>query len=323
MRSRQEYDRAILELASGTHSVVHARDLRRHDIPDYVVRNRVHSGFMAPVVGRSFAVGPECHNPNLVMCLMAATLAAGEDAVLDGAAAARQLGLWDRGCDVIQVTSPRNTMPRSTPRFRFVRARGIWLPEEHRTVDEIPVAGMSQIAATFATDHTHWMLAFLVDRAIHRGLVTLDRLREHADARSRAPGNATLRAALDLVESGSVGTRSETEDFALLDLISAGAPIPIVNTRGAMGMSRDEPDFVWRDRLRNIEMDGRHHEEPAQADDDRLRDTEAEANGWTVVRVRARDFWRHRRFVVRQMLRFVAGYPVETIPGTRILAVPR
>lgn len=177
--------------------------------------------------------------------------------------------------------------------------------------------------SSFALDHSPLQLAFVIGRALYEGLTTIEDLRSHAVARSHAPGNATLRAALALVESHSAGTRCRTEDEMHAEFVALGIEPDSVNARGALGLSRDEPDFVWQGYGCNVESDGGHHDEPAQAADDRIRDAEAAARGWRVLRVRARDFWSRRRWVMAKVQRFVLGDDVPMLPGTRVLRVPR
>lgn len=174
---------------------------------------------------------------------------------------------------------------------------------------------------SFARSHTPWQLAFLIRSAVHARLGTLASLEEAARTRARAPGSRVMRCALQLIEERSQGTRSATEDAILAELLRSGGPMPVVNTKGAMGIPRDEPDFVWPAVRRNVECDGGHHEDAAQRADDAERDAAAATRGWQVLRVRACGYWRQPRRVVRSLLHFVDGGDVDLRTGTRTLRV--
>ncbi len=317
-----DIDLAICELAARTLSVVHASQLRLAGISRDVVATRVARGWMAPVIGGSYAVGPTCRAPSFDMRCMAGVLHAGREARIDGVTGASLLDLWNRRVDQIQIVMPSHaTALGNSGEFRFRRQRTPWAPDEVVHVGPLPVGSALHLAARCAERMSPWQVAFVIHRAIYRGLASLDEFSTFAHARPRRRGNATLQLAIGLVRDGSVGTRSTTEDAALEGLIGAGIAPPIVNTRGAMGMPRDEPDFVFPTVRRNVECDGGHHDEPAQARDDRLRDAEAVDRGWGVLRFRARDYWRRRAFVTREVVRFVRGGPVELESGTRTLLV--
>ncbi len=319
MRSARQIDRIILELAARNESVVHARDLRALDVDRDHVTQRVGSGFMAPIVGRSYGVGPSCHDPTFRMQCMAGALAAGPGSFVDGETAAVLLDAWNRDVHSIHITTQISAPDWSASPFEFHRARGIWLPAAHRHDGPIPIAQAERMCCQFARNHSAWQLAFVIQRCIFLRLATLASLEGIADVNARSHGNATLRAAIDLVRSGSFGTRGQCEDDLLADMLAAGVDTPIVNTRGCMGMSRDEPDFVWRARRANVEMDGRQHDEPRQAEDDRLRDAEAVQRGWRVLRIRARDFWRARSRVLRHVLHFLDGGDPPRHPNSTTL----
>jgi very-short-patch-repair endonuclease len=68
----------------------------------------------------------------------------------------------------------------------------------------------------------------------------------------------------------------------------------------------DEPDFVWPDLRLNVEVDGRHHLEPAQMAADEARDAIATDAGWRIIRVQSWLVWRRRAMVVRRIMREIA-----------------
>lgn len=322
MATRTDLSRSILELSARTLNVVHARDLRAAGVSRDAVANRVAGGWMAPVVGRTYAVGPDCQHPPFPSMCMAGVMAGGSGSFIDDLTAASLLDLWNRRTTAIHVSVPWKSCSNARGPFRFHRGSRMWLPDEDPRVGPIPVGNMQDVVASCSRRATSWQVAFMMQRGIYLDLCTLATLEEFVLDRAGVPGNATAQAAVRLVQRRSYGTRGVTEDAVLGDMLGAGVPVPVVNTRGIMGMSRDEADFVWLDTRRNLEVDGPHHDVEPQLSDDRARDAEALERGWSVLRVATGDFWRRRTYVMRQVLRFLAGTDVELVLGTRRLRVP-
>jgi len=111
------------------------------------------------------------------------------------------------------------------------------------------------------------------------------------------------------------------EDRLLRLLCAAGIPEPIVNTRGILGLARDEPDFVWLQQRLNVEVDGGHHDEPRQRMDDRERDAEIAEIGFLVGRVGARELWTRPRKVIRWIVAAMEGRPAPVDPRTRRIVI--
>lgn len=306
MATSGDIDRMILTLASASESVVHARELRAGRVRRASVMRRVATGFMTPRLPRTYVVGPDGAAPNLRTRCVVGTKAGGPGSFVDGTTAAFLLGAWDdRFDDVVHVTTPGRSLGTRHPGFVFHRAEPSWSPTEPVAVGAVDVVGFIDACVRAAMTLTKWQLAFVVQRGIYLRLVTLAELEAAVSHRSRHPGNETLRVAVALVRSGSVGTRGRTEDAVLADVSALGFEVPLVNVRGALGLSRDEPDLVWPGRRANVEIDGGQHDEPAQQADDERRDAEARSLGWRVPRVRARDYWRRRRSVVRRIAAFL------------------
>ena len=312
MTSGRDIDRTILHLAEQTAGVVHARDLRRAGIGRNPVARRVSDGWLGPLVRRTYAVGPGCRAPSFEQRCMAGVLDGGPTAAVDGAAAATLVGVWQRGVTTIDVTR-RGCAQRPASGYAFHEHVGIWLPERRA----IPVVPFTWMCLRMAGTHTPWQLASAIDRGVHLGLVFLDELTAFVDARLGDRHVRTLRQAVALVLEGSCGTRGAAEDRLLGSIVAAGVRVPIVNTRGALGLNRDEPDFVWPDRRLNVEVDGRHHEREPQRTDDRLRDAQAAELGWSVARVPARTAYHRPGRVVRWIAAALAREAAPVDPATR------
>lgn len=300
-------DATLNELAARTCSIVHARDLRSAGIGRDAIRRRIEIGTVAPILPRTYAVGPMCRQPSFEMRCMAGALAAGPGGAITGDSAGALLDVWDRSDGHVHVATPHNGPRRPPPGFTFHRSRGLLLPAGTCRCGPIPIVGFEDMCLQMARTHTKWQLAWVIRRGLHEKLVTTARLGRAVEARRHSPFVSVLRSATRLVDAHSTGTRSMSEDLFLASMLDQGAPEPIVNTRGAHGLTRDEPDFLWKHRRLNVEVDGRQHDEPAQAADDALRDAAVEALGWRVVRVRARDVWRRRARVVRAVMALMSG----------------
>jgi hypothetical protein len=300
-------DARINHLASRTCSVVHARDLRAAGIGRDAVRRRVDAGSMAILLPRTYGVGPQCQSPTFDMRCMAGVLMGGAGTAIDGEAAGVLRGVWDRAGTAIDVRMHRRVPRRDHVPFRFHASHGEREANCGVSVGPIAVVGFIDMCLRMARSLTKWQLAHVIDRGIYERQVTLDLIQRALDTRRRAPWITVLRDAVELIRSGSVGTRSGSEDEFLSGVIQAGAGEPIVNTRGALGVPRDEPDFYWPHAMLNVEIDGRQHDEPAQAADDHERDMVALSLGIRVIRVRARDVRRHQRRVTGLVMRALSG----------------
>jgi hypothetical protein len=186
-------------------------------------------------------------------------------------------------------------------------------------VGPIPVVGFVDMCIRMARTMTKWQIASVIDRGVFERLVTICALEGALATRHRHPWTKRVGDAIALVHSGSVGTRSASEDLLLEGLLAAGVIEPVVNTRGSAGVVRDEPDFVWPGHRVNVEVDGWHHREPAQAADDAARDAAVAGVGIRVIRIRAVDVWKRRPYVVAQVLQALGGEAVELEPGSRYL----
>ncbi|MCW2927228.1 MAG: hypothetical protein JWM86_1196 [Thermoleophilia bacterium] len=294
-------DGVISELASRTCSVVHIAALRDAGVTRDSVARRVREGWMAPILPGTYGVGPLCRTPTVQMQCMAALLAGGHGAVLDGQTSAALQGVWDRGDDSIHVTVPGRSLRDAPPPFVVHHPRPGWQANSPRIVGQLAVSGFVDMCVCLSRFLTKWQLASVIVESTYHRVGCVEELEVALPALMRVPGSATIRGAIALVRSGSAGTRGPLEDEVLNRLLELGVPEPLVNVRGALGLSRDEPDLVWPEHRLNVELDGRHHEELGQAADDAKRDAEARALGWIVLRIRARDFYRAPSATLRRI----------------------
>lgn len=320
MQTRRDIDRRIHELASRTCAVVHARDLRAAGVGRDAIADRIADGTVAQLAPRTYAVGPACHEPSRSMLAMAGVLSAGAGASIDGETAGELLGVWDRADPSVHVAVPGRTVRTTqgaSATFCYHRVAARWSARTGRLLGPIPVVGYVDMCLRMACTLTPWQLAFVMQRGIYERHVTLDQLAASARLHARRPWICVYRGAVELVRSGSAGTRSRSEDRLLGCMLQHGIEVPLVNTKGALGLARDEPDFAWIGARVNVEVDGGHHDEPAQVADDDVRDREAAQLGFYVLRVRARDVRRRPRAIVRVIDRAMAGERGLADPGAR------
>lgn len=322
MPAQPSIDARIHALAAPTKSLVHARDLRAAGIGRPAIRARVAAGTMAVVIPRIYAVGPTCATPTYEQRCMAGLLARAGSSWLDGVAAARVLVDWDRSGDTVNVVVAGSVPNARYPGYRFHRRDPLWMPDRPLARDGLTTVGFVDMCRRLGVSLTPWQLAHVVDVGCHRGLTTLDDLRRCLECSGGGPGSRVLARAVELAGRRCAGTRSASEDRLLGDVLAEGAPEPLVNVRGACGLPHDEPDLFWATAGINVEVDGRHHELPAQRADDAVRDELVEARGIRVIRIPARLLWgRQRRRVARLVLRAVTGGAVATEPRTRRLVL--
>ena len=299
MSSRRDIDRLILGLASVNDSVVHARQLRAAGVDKDHVLRRVRSGWMTPIVGDSYGVGPMAAEPTTSMLRRAALLHGGDQARLTNETGAEVLAGWDRGDGRIHVISPRD-IGCGDRRIVFHRTR-IGVVGRAAREQRWPVVDPICLCVNLGTALSPWQLCNVVRELIYRGHLTLDQLQEFVARPRRIAGMSVLRDAVALAVSNSAGTRGRTEDRFLELVRSAGLPVPRVNVRGLMGIPNDEPDFVHCDTRMNFECDGGHHLEPAQEQQDHDRDMMAGRRGWRVRRFWWRDVWDFPELVIAAM----------------------
>jgi very-short-patch-repair endonuclease len=315
-------DQAIIQLASTRASVVHARELRVAGISRDAVRHRVSSGAMTEVLPSTYLVGAFGGEPSLVTLCSAGIAHAGAGAFVDDVTAATMLDAWNRHDGSIHI-GVTGTPPRtSRPPFEFHGHR------EDRSssivqVQGVPIAGPVDLCVQLARSLTKWQVAFVIRGLAFHGLVDLEVLDAHATALVHVPWITTLRDGIELVRCDSAGSRGPAEDRYLELLVRAGIDEPLVNVRGAALVVRDEPDFLWRSRRVNVEIDGRYHDDPIQRRQDDLRDEAVSANGIAVYRLEARDVFMRPRAVIEMTIRALRGELIATEQTSRRVNLSR
>jgi very-short-patch-repair endonuclease len=208
----------------------------------------------------------------------AAVWAAGEGAALSHLAAARLLGLWERGVTSVDVTVPLPRCPEipgllihRSGELHTTHVRGIRCTSVSRLL--VDLAPTPMLEAVFErAERKRWVRPDVIERMV----------------RSR-PGAANLRALLATHRPASGPTRSLLERRLLGALRRRGVQEPIVNGLLKLDQTILEPDLMWPREKVLVEMDGGTHATPTAQRRDRARDRLAIRHGWTPLRATWHD----------------------------------
>ncbi|MCW2926292.1 MAG: hypothetical protein JWM86_260 [Thermoleophilia bacterium] len=217
---------------------------------------------------------------------MAAVLAAGPGAVLTGPAAAQLWGIARRRSAQIDVLVARRHAPIDGIRVHQTRQlrpedvtvhRGIPVTTVARTLVELADAGWSPE-----------LLANVMHEAAYRRRLNLRTLRATMRAHRSRRGYRALADALELHDSGSVGTRSGLE-HRVLGLVRGWGYRPQVNVRVQVAGDSLEVDLLLAEHRLVIEVDGVGHRRARTRREDAARVRLLRAAGYGVIRVSEDD----------------------------------
>jgi very-short-patch-repair endonuclease len=211
--------------------------------------------------------------------LIAALLAAGDGAVLSHGTAAWRWHIIPAPPARIELTVPRTrTPPRGITLFQ-----GQLRPEDLTLNTRFPSTSVPRTLLDLATRYDQpALLRALAEAEFHHNTRPTD---IQATLRRGHPGSANLRAALNHHTPGHGETKSQLERRFRTLLIDRGIELPL----------RNEPlgpwtiDCLWPDRRVAVELDGRQHERPNQADSDDDRDLWLRRNRYVARRYGARQ----------------------------------
>jgi very-short-patch-repair endonuclease len=219
--------------------------------------------------------------------LLAACWAGGIRAVASRRSAAALHGLPGGTRDVVEITCPR---------WRRARHEGLLVHETRALaaadvtiVDGIPVTTVARTLFDLGACYGIGMVELALDRALSRGLVTLDELDVLVRRVSRRgrPGGPNLRQLLEARRADRRPTESVMETKLLQAIRAAGLPEPVSQFEvwaGAAFIAR--VDFAYPDVMVAIEYDSdEHHTGRNATRRDRARRYELIAAGWLPIDV--------------------------------------
>jgi hypothetical protein len=218
--------------------------------------------------------------PSFVQCLHALVLSTGGVACGESAAWLHGLG-------------PEPATPTVLVHRRRRRAAG----SPHST-DALPTCDVTVIDGIPCTTAARTVIDLaacrsvdveaLVDDALARGIVRARRLEDRARAllAPRRRGAVAVLRALDTTPETMAKARSRLEITAVRALRHAGAPPPEVNHPVRSNGRMRVIDLAWPEHMVAVELDGYGpHRGRRRFDDDRARQNDLVAAGWTVFRL--------------------------------------
>jgi len=247
----------LREFASNRHSVFTEADAARRGVSIDAVRRGVRSGgILRPQAGVfAFAGSPDTWERSI----LAACLAAGEDAVASHRSAARIWRLIEPHDDILEISVPRGSGPR--PQRTMVHRSGDLLRAHTTTRNRIPVTNplrtMVDLAAVLPADK--------VEDALDAGLrwpslfsVAAVRATLNQLAGKGRSGAGALRKVLEEREFGNDVSDSDLEKRMNRLLRRAGLPKAAFHYRVCTpaGLFLAEVDFAYPEIKLAIEVDG-------------------------------------------------------------------
>ncbi|HEY3724767.1 MAG TPA: DUF559 domain-containing protein [Acidimicrobiia bacterium] len=295
-------DGCMEALAAKQHGVVSYAQARAAGLSESAIRHRRRSGRWRDVRRGVYRISGALETPRLRA--VAATLAAGPDAVLSHTSAAALLGLPGFGIDPATISIPRARRAIYGVRVEQTLA----LPAHHRReIDGIPCTSVARTVFDLCGDVHARRAERALDNALARRHVTIPALWRVLDdlaVQGRA-GTVLLRTLLTERGPRHVPPESELE-ARFLDLVARTgleAPERQVDL-GDVDEWIGRVDFVWREARLVVEVDGAaFHESLTDRRRDEVRDARLDATGWTVLRFRWADVVDHSDRVADQIRR--------------------
>jgi very-short-patch-repair endonuclease len=246
--------------------------------------HRVHRGVYA-------AVAPELLTEE--GHLVAALLAAGDGAVLSHGAAGWRWRIIPAPPSVIELAVPRDRA--EIQGLTLVVSRNL-RPGDTSVNGRFPTTSVPRTLLDLATRYERRaLLRALAEAEFQHDLRPADVQRT---LRRGHPGSANLRAALAEHAPGHGEMKSRLERRFRTLLIGHGIELPERNQRVGPWMV----DCLWRERRVVVELDGRQHERPHQADSDDDRDLWLRRHGHVLRRYGQRQIEQRPDEVIADLL---------------------
>ncbi|MFN8546334.1 MAG: type IV toxin-antitoxin system AbiEi family antitoxin domain-containing protein, partial [Candidatus Binatia bacterium] len=302
MRGPTAPTRSIVELASRQFGVVSRRDLAAAGLRAGAIDRRIASGLLVPLHRGVYAVGHTALRREGRW--LAAVLACGPDAVLSHRSAARAAGVRHADPPFVEVTSPRG---------RGRGRRGLVVHEGRLTGDDvmlmygvIPITTLERTLLDVAEVEPPRELERQLDRAVQLRRYdgpAIDATIARAHGRH---GIRPLAAALARIRPEQGATRSWLERLMLVLAADRRIPPPEAN----VWVAGREVDLLWPTERLVVELDSHaFHTSPAAFEQDRRRDVELRALGYTVYRFTWRQITREPQWVAGHVARALASAP--------------
>jgi very-short-patch-repair endonuclease len=283
---------AVRAIAGEQYGVVGRAQLLAAGVSGSVVDRALRAGRLHSIHrGVYSAVAPELLTED--GRITAALLAAGEGALLSHATAAWRWRIIPAPPSVMQLAVPRHRTAIEGLQL-FVSGR---LRADDTTLNgRFPTTAVPRTLLDLATRYDRRaLLRALAEAEFHHDLRPADIERT---LRRGHPGSANLRAALREHAPGHGQVKSELERRFRTLLIRRGIELPERNQE----LGPWTVDCLWRDRRVVVELDGRQHERPRQADRDDDRDLWLRRHRYVVRRYATRQVHERPDDVVADLL---------------------
>ena len=250
---------------------------------EYLVRSRQLSPVRRSIY--TFAGAPESWEQHL----LAACLAAGEDAVASFGSAAATWGLRGFDREGLEITIPGRRNPRLDA--VVVHQSNHWGPGHTARRGGVPTTSVARTLCDLTARVPPWRIGSLLDDADRRGIVTVRQVERvfRALATKGRRRSTVMRAVLADRLAGFEAGGSQREVDVAKALVRAGLPQPVPQHRIRRGRRTIRVDFAYPELKIALEYDGWNaHRTRGAFDDDRARDNDLEVLGWIVLRFTSR-----------------------------------
>jgi very-short-patch-repair endonuclease len=288
--------------------VVSRADLVAAGLSEAAIAHRIRTGRLWPWFDttRAFAVGrPELSRRGV---WRAALYTVGDDAALAHWSAAADWELrQERGGAVVHVSVPTQAGRRSHPGLVVHRAATLG-PEDVEDRDGLRVTSLRRTLLDLSLVASLSQLNALIREAEYRHRIDLPDLRRSLDGHGRSPRHGRLRRVLDEWVPGIGLTESDLEARFMELCVRHNLVLPEPQAT----RSRRRLDFVWRDLMLVVEVDGYEaHRGVIAFTDDRARDRALQAEGYAVLRFTWADVVRRPADVAEDLRRAFARRDFE------------
>jgi len=278
---------AVRTIAQDQAGIVARAQLERAGVNRWAIDRALRSGRLHLIHKGVYSTqAPELATEDAL--LIAALMAAGDGAVLSHGTAAWRWRLIPAPPTKIELAVPRHRSPPPGLTLHESRFRPVGLFLDAR----FPRTSVPRTLLDLATRYDQRaLLKALAEAEFHHDTRPAD---IQATLRRGHPGSANLRAALKAHTPGHGQTRSRLERRFRQLLIEHGIELPLRNHP----LGPYTVDCLWPDRRVAVELDGRQHDRPHQADSDDDRDLWLRRHGYIA-----------RRYGERQ----IKGHPADVI----------
>lgn len=290
-------------LASVQHGCISLQQALGCGLSRDAVFRRARSGRWTRLLPRVYAVtgAPRTWEQRLV----AATLWAGDDAVVAGASAAALWGFPGFGRGPVEVADPSR---RRSPRGVVLRRMDVDA-RDRTNLDEHAVTTAARTLVEVAPRLSRKSFDAAFHHCLHARIATIGGFRDLA-LRHSGPGRAggpALREALCAYGDGGRAAASPLEARLARLLHRSALPPSVRQHEVRVGGRRRYLDFAWPDCRVALEADGyRWHSSRSAWESDRARLRELRRAGWTVVQVTHDDVVGGADELVRELAALLA-----------------